>query len=90
MTFFRIPLRWLLLAVAVVAVGLFLWNGLGDAHPAAVRNQYLADEITLEEAVEEVGDQAYEWVEWKRQRKEWAKQEEQWKKDHAAPPNPAP
>jgi hypothetical protein len=64
---YRFSLRSLLVAFAAAAViltvGALLWDALPDAHPAAVRNQYLAGQITLEEAVSEVGDEAYEWVE---------------------------
>ena len=55
-------------AIAALVLGVFLWNGLGDAHPAAVRNQYLKGEITLEEARKEVGDVADSWVELKNRR----------------------
>jgi hypothetical protein len=52
--------------VVALAVGVFLWNNLPDAYPAAVRNEYLAGKITLEEAVNKVGIQAYDWVKYKK------------------------
>jgi hypothetical protein len=72
MTKRKFSLRSLLLGFAMAAVtlalGVALWNDLPDAHTAAVRNQYLAGQITLEEAVSEVGDVAYDWVELKTRR----------------------
>ncbi len=62
----RLFLRRITLVLAALLLGgtgWFLWNGLADAHPAAVRNRYVYGEITLEQARQEVGDVADTWVE---------------------------
>jgi hypothetical protein len=49
----------LLAIVVVAAVSIFafwLWNNLPDAHPAAVRNDYIHGRITLDQARRELGD----------------------------------
>ena len=62
-----------LAAITLGGIDWFLWNGLADAHPAAVRNRYVYGEISLEQARKEVGDVADSWVEL-RQRIEMRKQ----------------
>jgi hypothetical protein len=56
----------IVIAALLVGIGSVIWFNLADAHPAAVRNKYLRGEITLEEAREEVGDQADDWIKYKR------------------------
>jgi hypothetical protein len=72
LTMRRFSLRALFAVTAVVAaviwIGILLWNGLADAHPAAVRNDYLKGKITLQQAREEIGDEVDTWSDYDHER----------------------
>jgi len=61
----RFGLRALLISVTALSVvlglAIWVWRGLADAHPAAVRNEYLGGRITLEEARQDIGDIVDTW-----------------------------
>jgi len=53
------------IGIAILVAVFVLWNSMGDAHPAAVRNEYLKGRITIEQARQDLGDaEVDKWDTW--------------------------